>query len=128
MRKALILAAAFMAMIALAVGVPVRPAAAEPSVGLSGVWLGYYGYPNSNERVQFQAKFRVAGATFAGTIIEPNTFGRSPVLFLTANANGLVGGDNTVTFQKTYDGVGGETHAVDYSGRFDASGRCIKGA
>ncbi|MES1203304.1 MAG: hypothetical protein ABUS57_17850 [Pseudomonadota bacterium] len=96
--------------------------------GLNGVWLGYYAYSDGRpDRVQFQLKASRTGATFTATTIEPNTFGTKDALFLTADVAGTVSADGGVRFSKTYDGTGGQTHSVQYSGAFDAARRCISG-
>jgi hypothetical protein len=95
--------------------------------GLNGVWLGYYGYGDATDRVQFQLKAMRAGAAFTATTIEPNTFGTKDALFLTADVAGTVSADGGVRFTKTYDGTGGQTHSVQYAGALDATKRCISG-
>jgi hypothetical protein len=77
--------------------------------------------------VAFQLKATRAGAAFVASTIEPNTFGTRDALFLTADVAGTVAVDGAVNFTKTYDGSGGQTHSVAYSGAFDASKRCIAG-
>ncbi|HWA23346.1 MAG TPA: hypothetical protein VG735_13200 [Caulobacterales bacterium] len=102
--------------------------AQAPAAGLRGLWVGYYAYSDGRpDRVQFQLKASRAGAAFTATTIEPNTFGSKDALFLTADVAGTVSADGGVRFTKTYDGTGGQTHSVEYSGMFDASKRCISG-
>jgi hypothetical protein len=111
-------------MLAALAGAPV---ASAQGASINRVWLGYYGYNDVRaDRVQFQLKLRGAGDAVTGTTIEPNTFGSPSALFLTANVAGKVSGD-AITFRKTYDGTGGQTHSVDYAGVFDATRRCIAG-
>jgi hypothetical protein len=117
-------------IIALALGltaVTARPAAAQAS-GLNGVWLGDYGYGDNRPAVKFQVKLRSDGARLSGGTIEANTFGDATALFLTAMVSGAVDGDGSVRFTKTYDGTGGQTHSVQYSGKLDPTGRCVHGA
>jgi hypothetical protein len=119
------------ACVSIAAALLCAPAAtAQQTVqGLSGMWVGYYGYDGggSADRVAFQLKAARAGAAFTASTIEPNTFGTRDALFLTADVAGTVSADGSVRFTKTYDGSGGQTHSVDYVGAFDASKRCIAG-
>jgi hypothetical protein len=104
---------------------PLEPAMARPA--LSGVWSGYYAYEDGAAPVPFEARLESDGPTLQGTTTEPNTFGRSPVKTLKALLSGVIGADGSVRFVKTYDGTGGETHSVDYSGRIEEGGSCISG-
>jgi hypothetical protein len=100
---------------------------AQARAPLSGLWVGYYSYDGQGAIVQFQAKLAGAGASFAGATIEPNTFGTSDVLFLTANVTGSADAAGKVSFIKTYDGTGGQTHSVQYAGTFEPGGACVSG-
>lgn len=102
------------------------PAWAQAGASLTGVWSGYYGYDGQPDRVPFQAKLSAAGATFAGTTIEPNTFGEPSTMFLTANVVGQ-SANGVVSFVKTYDGTGGQSHSVSYRGTLSANGQCVSG-
>jgi hypothetical protein len=102
------------------------PASAQAGASLTGVWSGYYGYDGQSGRVPFQAKLAAAGATFAGTTIEPNTFGEPTTMFLTANVVGQAS-NGAVSFIKTYDGTGGQTHSVSYRGTLTANSQCVAG-
>lgn len=104
------------------------PASAQAGASLTGVWSGYYGYDGQSARVPFQAKVSAAGASFAGTTIEPNTFGEPSTMFLTANVVGQAGAGGAVSFVKTYDGTGGQSHSVEYRGTLAPNGQCISGA
>ena len=104
------------------------PALAAPAP-LTGIWTGFYGYDGQANIVQFQARLSAGGAfAFTGATIENNTFGDANVLFLTANLKG-VKNDTTgrVSFAKTYDGTGGQSHTVQYDGAYDSSGACVAG-
>lgn len=118
------LVAAALSLVALAA---IAPASAQ-GAGLTGVWSGYYGYDAQSDRVPFQAKLSAAGSSFAGTTIEPNTFGEPSTMFLTANVVGQVGANGAVSFVKTYDGTGGQSHSVEYRGTLAPNGQCISGA
>jgi hypothetical protein len=102
-------------------------ASAQSAAGLSGVWVGYYGYDADPNKVEFQMKLRPAGSGFSGASVEDNTFGDPSVLFLTANISGSLGAGRAVIFTKTYDGTGGQSHSVQYNGVLSASGKCISG-
>jgi hypothetical protein len=122
MRKFVLMAA----MLCLALmGAPL--ATAQSSAGLSGVWVGYYGYDANPNKVEFQMKLRATGSGFSGASVEDNTFGDASVLFLTANIGGSAGPGRAVQFTKTYDGTGGQSHSVQYSGALDSTGKCIVG-
>jgi hypothetical protein len=60
----------------------------------------------------------MAGSVLAGRTSEPNTFGVTNDPYVSANVSGVVQGDR-VTFTKTYDGTGGQTHSVQYAARVD---------
>ncbi len=114
------------AMLCLAL-VGAAPVALAQGAGMSGVWIGYYGYDANPNEVEFQMKLRASGSGFSGTSVEDNTFGDPSVLFLTANIGGSIGANRAVNFTKTYDGTGGQSHSVRYSGLLSASGKCISG-
>jgi hypothetical protein len=60
-------------------------------------------------------------------MVEVNTFGdTSKNLFLTSTIEGTVSGRNVVLV-KQYDGSGGVSHSVRYSGAVSPNGRTIKG-
>lgn len=102
-------------------------AIAQSSAGLSGVWVGYYGYDAIPKQVEFQMKLSASGSRFSGASVEDNTFGDASVLFLTATLIGSVGPGGAVQFTKTYDGTGGQSHSVEYGGALDSTGHCISG-
>ncbi|MGE3303067.1 MAG: hypothetical protein AB7M12_08120 [Hyphomonadaceae bacterium] len=120
MRKLMAACAALAALAAAPAG------EAQSRAPIAGTWSGFYGYAGREETVEFQARLSGAGA-FTGATVEPATFGDGSVLFLTANIRGNVAGDGGVHFTKTYDGSGGQTHSVQYDGKYDANGKCIVG-
>jgi hypothetical protein len=65
------------------------------------------------------------GGTLRGTIVEPNTIGRSSDQ-LEAVLSGSRSGAS-VDFTKMYDGESDAAHAVDYVGRLSADGNSITG-
>ena len=111
-------------MLALALG---YTSATAQTASLRGVWIGAYQYDDGRPEVKFQAKLNSEAGKLSGTTIEPNTFGNSSALFLTANLRGALGAGGRVSFTKTYDGTGGEAGSVQYAGALDAARRCIKG-
>ena len=79
------------------------------------IWQGAYHYPNAPS-VQFV--FFVTGATsaqFEGVIVENNTLGNPNAPLLYGNVYGQVNRDG-IAFEKTYDGTGGVSHTLQYTG------------
>lgn len=98
-----------------------------PANKMLGAWNGSYGYLNSTQRVPFKLIVTtIDGASFAGKIAEPATFGSGTSQYLFANFYGELNSDK-VSFIKVYDGTSGVSHSVNYQGmiRNDVSG--IKG-
>jgi hypothetical protein len=89
---------------------------AQPSSDLSGVWQGVY-WEGGNARTPFQATVQdEPGPAISGSIVETNTISAANVALLLATFQGQVNGDR-ISFVKTYDGSGGESHQVMYTGR-----------
>jgi len=93
-----------------------------------GTWNGQYGYnemrrPNVNFKLTITG---VEGDRFSGMISEPATFGDGTSRFLFAGVRGTVKG-GIVSFVKTYDGTGGQTHSVNYQGTLDPAARSVNG-
>jgi hypothetical protein len=76
--------------------------------------------------VRFTADMVGDTGTFTGRLSEPATFGDGSSQFLFANLTGRVNGTR-VTFTKTYDGTGGQTHSVPYEGTLDKSSMTVRG-
>lgn len=97
---------------------------------LTGTWRAKFFYPQNDGRdpVGFRMVVIQDGSTIAGFIKEPNTFGRRREPFLHAIFKGKIE-DKTgkVTFIKTYDGTGGESHDVEYTGQLGNQGAKIDG-
>jgi len=96
---------------------------------ISGLWKGSYSYSNGNQPpVNFTVSFAASGCS--GRSEEPNTFGNksAPKLFanLSCSDPALVPG-RLITINKTYDGTGGVSHSVIYSGTVSADMRTISG-
>jgi hypothetical protein len=133
--RTLVLAAALAAGLGLAGGALVlAPAPAEAQAGqslaagaLTGDWAGGYVSSDGADVNTFTVKMRQMGGSVSGTIYEVNTFGdTSRALFLTSTFTGAVTG-RQVRFTKTYDGSGGQSHAVVYTGTLEPNGRRIRG-
>jgi hypothetical protein len=101
------------------------PASAQ-SANLSGDWRGIY-FDGAQTNVPFDADLVQRGDRLSGTITEPNTFGAADVRFLLANIEGSAAGAQ-ISFSKTYDGTGGESHTVRYTGTLMPNGRRIVGS
>jgi len=94
---------------------------------LAGDWTGGYISADGTDVNTFEVTLSQAGSALSGTIYESNSFGdQQQALFLTSNLTGKVQ-NNAVTFTKTYDGSGGVSHSVSYSGRLEPNGRRIRG-
>ena len=70
--------------------------------------------------VDFTMDLSTSGTQFTGRSTEPNTFGHAGARFLYANIRGEVVG-NVVRYVKTYDGTGGQSHSINYTGRFNSA-------
>lgn len=91
----------------------------------SGVWNGTYYYKEgaTNRPVDFQLFAIQSGNEFLGFIKEPNTFGKVDTPWLYADVSGQIDSKSRrLSFKKTYDGTGGETHDVKYSGTLGDAG------
>lgn len=108
-------------------------AAAGPLDKLQGdsQWSGQYFYPDSDKPrapVAFTLTLRVsADGSFSGRTEEPNTFGKQPAPRLYATVRGAINGSG-VQFTKTYDGTGGVSHSVAYSGNVSSDGSSMSGS
>jgi hypothetical protein len=96
---------------------------------LAGRWTGEYSYPDdAQEPVKFHLKLTQKGDEISGSTKEKNTFGEMSEPFLYANCKGKFDPETgKVTWTKTYDGTGGVSHAVEYSGTLSADGTKIEG-
>jgi hypothetical protein len=87
------------------------------TASISGVWNGMYFYPDGRQSVAFTFAFDSQGCR--GRSEEPNTFGNpnAPKLFanLQCQTSSLSAGQ-TIAITKTYDGTGGVSHSVFYTG------------
>lgn len=113
--------AVFAVAFALLIG---APSALAQSADLSGQWRGVYS--NNGQNVPFDLTLQQVGEQIMGTTTEPNTFGTSDAAFLLGGFHGDFR-NGQVSFTKTYDGTGGQTHSVTYTGRMMSNGRRIVG-
>jgi len=106
---------------------PITPP--RPLTGsISGVWNGTYYYPNGGQAVSFTFSFDPTGCSGRGE--EQNTFGNGSAPKLFANLSCSIGSlspGQTFTIKKTYDGTGGVSHSVIYTGTVSADLRTISG-
>jgi hypothetical protein len=105
------------------------PLAAPLGGNISGTWRGNYSYTTGNQPpVNFTVSFGANGCS--GRSEEPNTFGNksAPKLFANFSCSdpALLPGQ-LITINKTYDGTGGVSHSVIYTGTVSADLRTISG-
>ena len=93
---------------------------------LTGVWYGRYRSHSDNQNNSFIANLAEAGGLVDGAISEPNDSRRGPGDVRHAAVEGRRGGAK-LRFIKRYDGSGGFTHTVYYSGTIDPEGTTIIG-
>jgi hypothetical protein len=100
-------------------------AQAQQAIDLSGVWQGAF-WGAQTEATGFQVTFDdgAPGGDFAGSAVEANTFGDSTTRFLQATLQGNVRAGR-FSMLKTYDGVGGVSHAVTYTGTLVSERRIV---
>jgi hypothetical protein len=98
----------------------------EARINLSGLWMGSYSYPGGQgPTTPFLARIENHDGSLVGTIIEPNTMGRSSDE-LEAVLSGSRQG-SAVDFTKLYDGESDAAHAVDYVGQVSGEGNSVSG-
>jgi hypothetical protein len=93
---------------------------------VTGVWYGRYRSETDNQDNSFIANLAEAVGLVEGSISEPNDDRFGPGSVRRADVEGRRGGAK-LRFIKQYDGSGGFTHAVMYSGKIDAEGTVITG-
>ena len=105
------------------------PLAAPLGDNISGSWSGTYSYASGNKPpVSFTVSFGPNGC--AGRSEEPNTFGNKSASRLFANltcSDAVLLPGHLITINKTYDGTGGVSHSVVYTGTVSADMRSISG-
>lgn len=98
----------------------------EGRLNMTGLWEGSFSYPGfRGPTTPFVARLQESGGALVGSIMEPDTMGRSADE-LEATLTGMRQG-RSVDFTKTYDGSGGASHAVDYVGRIADNGDRVSG-
>jgi hypothetical protein len=103
------------------------PAIAQSPASVTGRWEGGYVGQDMADANTLVVNLEQSGTRVSGGMVELNTFGdASKNLFLTSTIEGTVTGRDVV-FVKTYDGSGGVTHSVRYSGTISPDGRRIQG-
>lgn len=91
---------------------------------LSGVWYGHYAADRDDQANSFIAVLEETHGAVIGTITEPDDTGQLDLR--RASVAGQRGG-TTLGFVKQYDGRGGWSHAVHYSGQVDEEGTRVVG-
>lgn len=95
-------------------------------LNLGGRWDGTYAYPaGAGPKTPFVAELTEEAGAISGTIVEPNSMGRSSDT-LTSIVRGTRAG-TAVDFTKSYDGASDAAHSVDYVGQLSADGTAITG-
>jgi hypothetical protein len=100
-------------------------AASAAEADISHRWQGAYHYSDKRSSVPFELEINVTGNTLTGRTSEPATFGKG-ASYLYATIYGSTDGSN-IRFTKTYDGTGGVSHSVEYSGNISADGSNMSG-
>jgi hypothetical protein len=95
----------------------------------TGVWRGVYNYPDGSgqEPVKFTLVMMQNGTTIAGFLREPNSFGRQGEPWLHSVIKGTLDKSGELVFTKTYDGTGGQSHDVQYTGKAADDGKKFEG-
>jgi hypothetical protein len=96
------------------------------TTSLTGVWDGRYAYPRLLDPVPFQAVLLEFGSGITGSIWETCEVGLERGRRLDASVEGRREG-RLVDFIKRYDGSGGRSHAIAYTGELSADGTEIEG-
>jgi hypothetical protein len=91
---------------------------------MTGVWYGRYLGDYCGQDNSFIALLAESGGMFDGNITEPDDGGVDGIR--RASVQGRRGGTK-LRFVKQYDGSGGFTHAVYYSGWIDEAGTTVDG-
>lgn len=107
----------FLKAITIIAALALAPAAsAQDRVDVTGVWQGAF-WGAATVPVSFQVTLDDGqpGGDFTGSMVEPNTFSDADVRFLQATLVGEAR-NGRVSMLKTYDGTGGVSHSVTYTG------------
>lgn len=90
---------------------------------VSGVWYGRYAADHGYEDNGFIALLEELHGSVTGSISEPDDGGGIRRATVTGRRNGA-----SLDFTKHYDGSGGWTHSVAYSGHVDPAGTLVMGS
>ena len=95
---------------------------------LTGVWHGLYTYASHPHLPEshFICILIDNGGRLSGTVHETMNHYRSAATEVSAMVDGAHCGGH-VTFLKTYDGTGGQTHSVSYAGVLSSDGEEVEG-
>jgi hypothetical protein len=107
-----------------------NPDQVKPQERLTGVWRGWYQYPQGAGQVPvcFQMVLIQDGGTVVGFAKEPNTFGTRREPWLVAVLKGRFDDQaGKLTLTKTYDGTAGPSHEVEYAGKLSQDGNKVEG-
>jgi hypothetical protein len=94
---------------------------------LTGVWHGLYSYDVAMDPVYFVATLMSGGNWISGTSHEAEIGQSGEPLTLFASLDGTRA-ELQIDFIKTYDGTGGWSHSVQYSGTLSPDETEIEGA
>jgi hypothetical protein len=101
--------------------------ASAHAANLVGEWRGAYAYMDAQPPVPFTLKLTQNDKTISGREVELATFGDGTSRYLSARISGTSDGGN-VAFTKVYDGTGGQTHSVQYTGTVSSDGSVMSGS
>jgi hypothetical protein len=98
----------------------------QATSSLTGIWHGLYSHAVAFDPVYFVATLLSAGSWISGTSHEAETgqFGEPTTLFASLDGTRA---QFQIDFTKTYDGTGGWSHCVKYSGTLSPDGTEIEG-
>jgi uncharacterized caspase-like protein len=105
----------------------------NPDLRLTGAWYGTYAYPDNGAQqgpVRFRLSLVQDGAKVSLNVKEPTSFGADPAVtpFLYALGTGQYDpATRELKFTKTYDGTGGQSHSVEYTGIISEDGSKVEG-
>jgi hypothetical protein len=126
-RKSYLRDATVRAAVVLMLFAAVVQAGAAHAATLIGAWRGAYAYSDGQAPVPLVIDITQTGDAISGRTTELATFGTGGSRYLYATITGSTSGQS-VTFRKTYDGTGGQSHSVEYTGALSADGSVITGS
>jgi hypothetical protein len=96
----------------------------------AGTWNGVYVYAGRRAPVNFTMYLTIEGTACRGRTEEPNTFGNKTATKLFANIScqlDTASSPPRLVLEKVYDGTGGVSHGVHYSGAVSNDGLSVEG-